>query len=114
MLPVPHLFDELLAPQLVAGVARCLQLPLDHNLRGNAGVVGANNPVGIVAQHAVITDQRVHQRLLEGVAHVQGAGDVRRRQLDGVGGLGGVGIVFEMAGSFPLRIPFCFDGAGVK
>ena len=64
-----------------------LQLALDHDLRGDAGVVGADHPVGVEAAHAVIADQRIHQRLLERVAHVQRAGDVRRRQLDAIGGL---------------------------
>ena len=35
-----------------------------------------------VAAHPVHADERVHDRVLERVPHVQRAGDVRRRQLD--------------------------------
>mgnify|MGYP003693838417 CR=1 FL=1 len=59
-----------------------LQLLLDDDLRGDARVVGADLPQRVVAAHPVVADQHVHQRLLERVAHVQRAGDVRRRQLD--------------------------------
>jgi hypothetical protein len=37
------------------------------DLGGDASVVGADHPVGVEAAHAVIADQRVHQRLLERV-----------------------------------------------
>jgi hypothetical protein len=56
-----------------------LELALDHDLGSDAGMVGADDPVGVEATHAVIADQRVHQGLLERVAHVQRAGNVGRR-----------------------------------
>jgi hypothetical protein len=43
-LPVPHLGDEVLAAQVVARQACILQLAFDHDLRGDAGVVGARHP----------------------------------------------------------------------
>ena len=57
---------------------------LDHGLRGDAGVVGARHPEGVVALHAVPADEHVLDGVVERVAHVQRAGDVRRRDDDGV------------------------------
>jgi hypothetical protein len=82
LLPVPDLVDELLAPEVVPAEARLLELALDDDLRRDARVVGARHPERVVAAHPVIADQRVHDRVLERMAHVQRAGDVRRRQLD--------------------------------
>ena len=47
-------FDEGLAAEVVARLALVLELALDHDLRGDAGVVGADHPVGVEAAHAVV------------------------------------------------------------
>ena len=74
---------QLLAAEVVAGLLLLLaQAAFDHGLRGDAGVVGAGHPEGVVALHAPPADQHVLQGVVEGVAHVQGAGDVRRRDDD--------------------------------
>ena len=39
--------------------SRC-ELALDHDLRGDAGVVGAHLPQRVEAAHAVVADQRIH------------------------------------------------------
>src|SRR3954471_20763134 len=72
-------------------------------------MVGAHHPVGVEAAHAVVAHERIHQRLLEGVAHVQGAGDVGRRQLDAVGGPGILRARLEVAGRFPALVPALLD-----
>ena len=64
------------------------------------------------AAHAVIADQRVHDRLLERVAHVQRAGDVRRRQQDAV--RLAVARGREIAVRFPVGVPPGFHGAGFE
>ena len=46
-------------------------------------MVGAGDPEGEVAEHAVPAGEDVHLRLVEHVAHVQAAGDVGRREEDG-------------------------------
>jgi hypothetical protein len=70
-------------PKSVRGLAFGGELALDHHLRGDAGVVGAGNPDGGVAGHAMPAREDVHLGLVEHVAHVQAAGDVgRRQQLD--------------------------------
>ena len=44
-LPLPDALEELLAPHLAAaGLLALHQLPLDHHLRGDAGMVGARLP----------------------------------------------------------------------
>ena len=60
-----------------------LQLTFHHDLRGNARVVCAGNPKGIEATHPVVARQAVHDGLVERMAHVQGAGHIGRRQLNG-------------------------------
>ena len=59
------------------------ELALDHHLSGDAGVVGAGDPEGEVAQHAVPASEDVHLGLVEHVAHVEASGDVGRREQDG-------------------------------
>ena len=61
------------------------QQPLHHHLRGDAGMVGAGLPQRVAALHAPPADQRVLHGEGQRVAHVQAAGDVRRRDHDGEG-----------------------------
>ena len=58
------------------------QPPLDDRLRGDAGVIGAGHPQGVVALHPLQADEDVLQRVVQRVAQVQRAGDVRRRNDD--------------------------------
>jgi len=116
LLPLPDLLDELLAAEAVAGLAlaREVQVARDHHLGGDAGMVGAELPEGVEAAHPVVADERVHQGVLEGMPHVQGAGDVRRRQQDAVGRLRGIAGWLEQAGGFPVGVPLRFEGAGLE
>ena len=43
------------------------KLTLDHDLRGDTCVVGAGNPGGVAAFHAVVAGQAVHNGLVEGM-----------------------------------------------
>src|SRR5207248_2912838 len=112
-LPRPEAVDELFAAEVVALLSLGLELALDHDLRGDAGMVGADHPVGVEAAHAVVADERVHQRLLERMAHMQRAGDVRRRQLDRVRGLVVIAVA-EVAAGFPALVPVLLDGSGIE
>ncbi len=83
--PLPHLVEELLAPQVMTADALSAKLTLDHHLGGNAGVIGAGLPQGVATLHPPETDQCIHDGVVEAMAHMQAAGDVRRRDHDGVG-----------------------------
>ncbi len=83
-LPLPDPLDELLAAEVVPVCALLGQLALDHVLGGDAGVVGAGHPERVVALHALPADEDVLERVVQRVAHVQDAGDVGRRDDDGV------------------------------
>ena len=77
--PLPYALDKCLAPDLLAARAFRGKLLLHLNLGGDAGVVGAEDPLGAAALHAPEADQRVLDRAVERVAHVKHAGHVRRR-----------------------------------
>src|SRR5207249_804780 len=84
LLPAPDALDQLLAAKVVARFLFRLRDQLfDGRLRGDAGVIGAGNPKRVEALHAPPADEHILQRVVEGVAEVQGAGDVRRRDHDG-------------------------------
>ena len=77
------LLDEFLAADVAAMDLPLHQLAFDDHLRGDAGMVHAGLPQHVLAAHALEADQDVLQRVVERVAHMQRAGDVRRRDDDG-------------------------------
>ncbi len=81
--PVPAGVHELLATDLQAGDALALELLVDLGLGRDARMVGAQDPTGRAAAHAVVADVGVLDGVVHGVAHVQDAGDVGRRYNDG-------------------------------
>ena len=114
LLPRPHALHELLAPQGAARFADSFELALHHHLGRDAGVVGARLPQHVVALHAVIAREHVHQRLLVRVPHVQRAGHVGGRQLDGERGPRGVEARLEVAARFPQGVPARLDVVGIE
>ena len=114
VLPLPDLGDEGLAAQVLATRTLLLQLPLDDDLGGDARVVGARHPQRVEAAHAVVARERVHDRLVERVPHVQRAGDVGRRQLDRERCALGVERGGVQAAALPVRRPAGLDGGGVE
>ena len=85
LLPAPDALVEGLAAELVARLALGVELALDHHLGRDARVVRAGLPERAIARHAVVARERVHDRVLERMAHVQRAGHVRRRNDDAEG-----------------------------
>ena len=114
LLPLPDLFDEFLASERIArfALAFAREVAPDDHFRRDAGMVGTDLPERVVATHAVVADQRVHQGVLERMAHVQGAGHVRRRQHDGVG-LAVAGRL-EAAVLLPMAVPLGLEGGGFE
>ena len=76
---------------------------LDHHLRGDTGMVRAGLPQGRIALHAVITNERIHDRVLERVPHVQAAGDIGWRNNNAVGVTVATG--GEVSFLFPVFVP---------
>ena len=110
--PLPDFFDEAVATERITRRAFAFggKVARDHHLGGDAGVVAAHLPQRAIAAHAVVAHQRVLQGVLEGVAHVQGAGDVGRWQQDAVGGA--VALRGEHAARFPRLVDAGFELLG--
>ena len=53
-----------------------------HHLGRNPGMVGADLPQRVKTPHPVPADQNILQRVVKGMAHVERAGDIRRRDHD--------------------------------
>ena len=82
-LPRPDALDERLAAERAA--VRLLPLhehAFDDHLCRDAGVIDARLPEHVAAAHAPVTAQDVLKGVVERVAHMQIAGDVRRRDDD--------------------------------
>jgi hypothetical protein len=73
-------------------------------LDGDAGVVRPGQPQGVAAHHPLVAHQGVDQGVLKGVAHVQAARHVRRRDHDAEGSPPEVGIRLEDVASLPTEL----------
>jgi len=81
-LPLPRAAQKLLAAHFLAAAALLAQHVLDLKLRGNARVVGAGHPQRRPPAHPLVADHQVFQADEHGVAVVQRAGHVGRRNAD--------------------------------
>ena len=114
-LPFPDLVDEGLAAHVAApDIALLGQLALDHHLGGDAGVVGAWQPQGRLPLHAVEPGQDVLQGVIQRMADVQRAGDVRRRDDHGEARRIGAFARRERPRGLPLGIEARLDGLGIE
>ena len=114
-LPLPDLGDERLAAHVAAALVAGLgQLALHDHLGGDAGVVGAGQPQGRLATHALEADQHVLQGVVQRVPNVQRTGDVGRRDDDGE--RLGVRVVDrrEAAAFLPGFVEARFGGLGIE
>ncbi len=107
ILPLPHAAQKLLPADVLPGESLAIELTLDDDLRRDTRVVHSCLPERVVALHAVVADQCVHDGVLEGVTHVQTSGDVRRRDHDAVGTP--VAARLEVAVFLPGLVPGLFD-----
>ena len=113
VLPGPDLVEELIAPEVEAGLALAPELFLDLYLRGDACVVVARQPEGGVAVHALVPYEHVLDGLVEGVAEVELARDIRGRDNDGEGLLFRVALGVEVVAPQPHVVDLLFDLFGV-
>ena len=106
LLPLPDPLDEPFAAQFVpAQLLFGQQSPLDHRLRGNAGMVGARHPQRLKTLHPLLTDEDVLQRVVQGMAEVQRAGHVGRRDDDRVRLAGRIRLAMKVPSLLPKPIP---------
>ena len=79
LFPGPDPLDEFFPAEVVAGEFFFLeQSAFDDRLRGDARVVGAGHPERVVALHPSRADEEILQAVVEGMAEVEGARDIRR------------------------------------
>ena len=77
LFPLPDFFQKFLAPQgHTARFATLCQLPLNNHLRGDARMVCAGLPEGVKAAHPMPAYQDILQSIVEGMTHMQNAGDI--------------------------------------
>ena len=108
--PLPDAANELLAAELVAaGVLLFAQVLFNARLGGDAGVVGTGEPADLLTLHAVVAAEDVLKRIVEHMPERENAGNVRRRDDDGIGLLLRIRLPVKIPGRFPFREPFCFD-----
>ena len=82
--PRPCVLEELLAGEVGLLDALLGQAVDDLSLRGDAGMVGARYPAGILALHTSVANEDVLYGLVQHVAHVEHARHVGRRNDHGI------------------------------
>ena len=102
--PLPGPLQEALPAQILLGQPLLAQGVDDLHLGGDGGVVGARQPQGGVALHAVIAGEHVLGHGVHGVAHVKLAGDVGRGHHDDEGLFARHPVGGEIALVHPVRI----------
>ncbi len=80
--PLPAVFQELFAPDLVLVDPHLAEMLGDLDLRRDRGVVRSGLPEGFIALHPLEADQDILHGVVQRVAHVELAGDVWRRHDD--------------------------------
>ena len=105
VLPVPGTLQKAVAAHHLLGQALLAHFGDDLGLGGNGRMVGAGHPQRGIALHPLVAGQDVLPGLIHGVAHVQLAGDVRRRHDDGKRLFAAVDLGMEI----PLVAPVLID-----
>ena len=82
ILPFPNLVNELFPAQVVAADALFTQAGFNLGLGSDPGVVHPRQVEGVIALHPLVADQGVLNRRVPGVAQVQLASNVWRRNND--------------------------------
>src|SRR5690349_6087664 len=82
LLPLPNSLDKFRPPELGPADFLLRQLAFNDVLRGDARMIRARHPEHAKSVHAFVSAENVLERVVERMAHVQRAGDVRRRNDD--------------------------------
>ena len=106
VLPLPDSLEEFLAAEIVAREALLhAQSFLDLDLGGDARVVGAGDPKGVVALHSLVAHEHVLERFVQRVTHVQLSRDVGGRNDHGEM----LGVILHVGGKVALVAPLLVD-----
>ena len=109
-LPVPDTLKEILAAEVIAGLALLLaEHFLDLYLSCNTGMVNAGQPERGVALHTLIAGHDVLKRGVQSVTHMELTRDVGGRHDDGEGLFVGVYLTLEITALHPHIINLFFD-----
>ncbi len=114
LLPFPDAVDEGIAAEVIAvpDLAGLAEGFLDDVLGGDAGVIGAGEPEDFLAFHAGLAGEDVLDGVVEDVPEGEDAGDVGRRDDDGIGRAcwrHAGGVCGETAVFHPEVVPLGFD-----
>ena len=109
LFPCPRALQKALAPHHFLGQALFGHGVHHLHLRGDGSVVRAGQPQGGVALHAVVTNRRILQKAVHGMAHMQLAGDVGRRHDDGKGLFALHAVRHERAAVLPHFVELILD-----
>ena len=109
--PFPDFLQKFFTAKVVAmfDFSFLLERALDDGLRGDASVIRAGQPQNFLAVHARLAGEDVLDRVVEHMAEREHAGDVRRRDDDGICGLRRFRIRDEKFSVEPELIPFVLD-----
>ena len=112
VLPIPGALQKAVAAHHLFGQALFAHLGHDFGLGGDGSVVGAGYPQSGVTLHALVAGQDVLPGLIHGVAHVQLAGNVRRRHHDGKGLFAAVDLGMEVTLVAPVLVDAVLGALG--
>ncbi len=107
-LPLPDSVEKCLATQVVTCLAFLVDLTFNQHLRGNAGMIATGLPQGLVAEHAMVANQGIHDSVLKRMSHMQRARYIGRGDHDAVGFA--ISLRSEITALFPDVVPTLFDG----
>ena len=114
-LPLPDFFNKLIpAQRFPIRLALGGQFALHHHLGGNTGMVCAHLPESVLAFHAVVSGQGIHNAVLQSVTNMQAAGNIRRWNNNTVGVGTGFAIRCKIAALLPSFVPLGFNILGGK
>ncbi len=77
--PLPGPLQKSLTTKVMARLALLLQLLLKNRLHCDRGVIRARQTKHIFARQPLVAHDRIDQSCIEGMPHVQAAGDIGRR-----------------------------------
>ena len=113
LLPRPHTFEELLAPEVEPRRPLRAQRLLDLCLRRDARMVAARHPDDVLPAHPLIPHEDILQSIVECMPHVELSRHIRRRDDDAVRFAALVRLLMKKSVIFPIRIPFPLKGSGI-